>query len=309
MKLLGTAASNKTLKVWLNVLVYPTAPFFLTDEMKSQLPDYVHLSRAEFRATSRDLSFHDSYGTYNVKPEGAWVMLLNNHQFQTLPDTLRLELLQLQASLGRGQVYKFDEYKDLLEDSELEQAQRQIFFCEEKTMLELNHTLWNSFSFETRKRWLKQFVSEDRSECLSGQLSKKEWQSINKRCPPIKHLVGFVDSSGPNCFATTLAALLDVEKAKGISSLWLQRETFLREIEKRGYQKSELEVNANLPGGSILVWQNDNGLQHACLYLGDGLVFNKDAQAWFAPRQILNLETVLESWREFDVCVYARGYD
>jgi hypothetical protein len=306
IKLLGTSISKKLLRTWLNVLVYPTAPFFLTNETKSQLPNYVHLSRTEFRAMFRDLSFHDSYGTYDIKLEGAWVILLNSQQLQALPNKRKRQLLHLQTSLGRGQVYKFDEYKDLLEDSELEQAQRQIFFWEEKTMLELNHTLWRSFSFATQKHWLAKFVSEDRSECLSSQLSKKEWQSINKRYRAIKHLVGFVDSSGPNCFATTLAALLDVEKAKGVSSLWLQSETFLREIERRGYQKSNLEVNANLPDGSILVWQNDNGLQHACLYLGEGLAFNKDAQAWFAPRQILKLETVLGPWRDFKISIYIK---
>lgn len=222
--------------------------------------------------------------------------LLNTNELQSFSKELRLELLQLQAKLGRGQIYTFDDYKNLLTEGELEQAQVYTFDYERKTMLELNHALWHSFSFETQKHWLANFVSEDRVDCLSSTLSEKEWQAINKRHPGVKHLIGFSDSSGLNCFATTLAALLDVEKARSVSSLWLQCETFLREIEKRGYQKSKLEVNANLPDGSILLWQNDKDIQHACFYLGNGLVFNKDAQTWFAPRQILRLETVLQTW-------------
>jgi hypothetical protein len=60
-----------------------------------------------------------------------------------------------------------------------------------------------------------------------------------------------------------------------------------------------------MPDASILLFHNDIGLQHACLYLGEGLVFNKDAQSWFAPRQILALETVLKSWKDCFVSVYA----
>jgi hypothetical protein len=305
MKLLGCSVSNKLFKAWSKVMVYPYAPFFLTEKLSSKIPT-VHLTRSEFRATFQDLSFHDSYAIYNIGLETTWATLLSSQELQELPKVVKLELLHLQAKSGRGQIYKFDECKNLLKNSELEQAQAYTFEYEGQIMLELNHTLWHGFSSETQKRWLAKFVSEDRTDCLSSTLSKKEWQAIRQRYPGIKQLVGFVDSSGPNCFSTTLAALFDTEEAKGVSSLWLQQETFLREIEKRGYQKSELEITANLPDGSILVWENDNGIQHACFYLGNDLVLNKDAQAWFAPRQILTVETVAESWKDFQPSVYVK---
>jgi hypothetical protein len=303
MNLLGIPVSNKLFKTWSKVFVYPYAPFFLTEGLKPKTPT-LHLTRSESRATIQNLSFHDSYATYNVGSEATWVTLVSNQEFQTLPKELRLELLQLQAKLRRGQTYTFDEYKNLLKDEELEQARVYTFEFEGKEILDLNHTLWWSFSFETQKRWLAKFISEGRTDCLSRALNKKEWQVIKKRYPAVRHLVGFADSSGPNCFSTTLAALFDEEKAKSVSSLWLQRETFLREIEKRGYQRSESKINADLPSGSILVWQNDKGIQHACFYIGNGFALNKDAQAWFAPRQILKLESVLESWQDFEVYVY-----
>ncbi len=314
MNLLGLPFSNKKFKTWVDLLVYPYAPFFLTDNLKPRVSRLLSLSRSEFRATVRDLSFQDSYATYEVGPKATWVTFLSSQEFQLFSDELRLELLHLQAKLGRGQIYTFDDYKILLKDDELEQVQKHTFDYQGKTRLELNHDLWQRFSFETQKRWLEQFVSEDRSDCLSSILSKSQWRHINKHYPAIKHLVGFADRSGSNCFATALAASLDIEQAKSVSSLWLQAETFLRNIQRRGYEKTGLEADSNLPEGSILVWQNAKGLvrslsesvQHACFYLGDSLVFNKDAQAWFAPRQILKLESVLESWRAFEVCVYAR---
>jgi hypothetical protein len=305
MKLLEVPVSDKLFKTWSKILVYSISPFFLNDEIKARVPS-LHLTRGEFRATIQDLSFHDSYTTYNVSSEATWVTLLSIMEFQNLPEEVKLELLQLQIKLGRGQIYNFDDYKNLLKEQELEQALESTFAFEGKQMLELNYALWHSFSFETQKHWLAKFVSEDRSDCLSDTLSKSQWRHINKHYPSIKHLVGFTAKSGANCFATTLAATLEGEQARSVSSLWLQTETFLRAIEELGYKKSELEPNENLPNGSILIWQNDQGLQHACFYLGDGLVFNKDAQTWFAPRQILKLETVLENWTEFEVFVYAR---
>jgi hypothetical protein len=302
MKLLGISVSDKLLKAWSKILVYPVSPFFLNAEMRTRVSS-LHLTRSEFSAI-QDLSFHDSYATYEVGSEATWVALLSSAEFKNFSEEVRLELLQLQAQLGRGQLYGFDDYKVLLRKAELEQAQKYTFDFGGKMMLELSHTLWHSFSFETKKHWLEKFISEDRQGCLSSTLGKSEWQAISKHYPAVKHLVGFVSKSGANCFATTLAAMLGVGQAKSVSSLWLQRETFLRAVKEHGYQPSDREVNTALPGGSILLWQNHRGLQHACFHLGDGLVFNKDAQAWFAPRQILELESVLDAWQDFEVCAY-----
>jgi hypothetical protein len=305
MKFLGIPVSNKLFKTWSKTLVYPVAPFFMTEALKPRVTS-LHLTRSEFRNTIQDSSFHDSYTTYAIGLEASWVALLGNEELQKFSEEVRLELLQLQTKLGRGQIYAFDDYKEFLQEGEFEQAQTYTFDFEGKMMLELNHNLWYGFSFETQKRWLEKFISEDRQNCLSSTLTKSEWRRINKHYPAVKHLVGFSDRSGPNCFATTLAAVLDVVQAKSVSSLWLQSETFLHEIQGRGYQKTELEANNHLPEGSILIWQNGKGLQHTCFYLGDGWVINKNAQAWFAPRQILRLESVLEAWQDFQICIYVK---
>jgi hypothetical protein len=119
VKLLGIPVSNKPFKIWSKLLVYPVAPFFLTNELRYQTSN-LYLIRSEFTATIRDLSFHDLYTTYNAGLEASWVTLLKTRELQDFSKELRLELLQLQAKLGPGQIYNFDEYKNLLEDSELE---------------------------------------------------------------------------------------------------------------------------------------------------------------------------------------------
>jgi hypothetical protein len=101
MKLLGISVSDKLLKAWSKILVYPVSPFFLNAEMRTRVSS-LHLTRSEFSAI-QDLSFHDSYATYEVGSEATWVALLSSAEFKNFSEEVRLELLQLQAQLGRLQ--------------------------------------------------------------------------------------------------------------------------------------------------------------------------------------------------------------
>jgi hypothetical protein len=107
----------------------------------------------------------------------------------------------------------------------------------------------------------------------------------------------FSDSSGANCFATVIAGLTpDLPESKGISQTWMLEDEFLKALEILGFRDSgklELPVKPN----SVITWHIDRTI-HACLALEFGLVLNKDAQSWFAPRQILRLENVLKTWTE-----------
>lgn len=75
---------------------------------------------------------------------------------------------------------------------------------------------------------------------------------------------------------------------------------FLRGLAARGYGvEATASVNEALPAGAVLVWVDAQRMpQHACLMLGNGLVLNKDSQAWYAPRQVLSLDRVLQQWHE-----------
>ena len=90
--------------------------------------------------------------------------------------------------------------------------------------------------------------------------------------------------------------------------MWLQTETLERMLIARGLV--ERPLTALLEPDAVIVWRNSSGaLVRACVSLGDGLVLNKNSQGWHAPRQILALEMVLESWAEdnLEVTVFASG--
>lgn len=82
--------------------------------------------------------------------------------------------------------------------------------------------------------------------------------------------------------------------------MWLTQETFFRAVAQSGLQPAPVPATLNqLPPGSVLVWEDAAGTaQHACLYVGEGLVFNKDSQCWYTPRQIRPLQSLLDDWQE-----------
>ena len=115
--------------------------------------------------------------------------------------------------------------------------------------------------------------------------------------------------SGPNCFATALShGESNQARAQNIARLWLPILTLERTLIARGLV--ERPLTASLEPDAVIVWRNSSGaLIHACVSLGDGLVLNKNSQGWHAPRQILALEMVLESWAEdnLEVTVFTSG--
>ena len=119
-------------------------------------------------------------------------------------------------------------------------------------------------------------------------MSETTWVQLE---PQVRVLAGtFSNSSGANCFATVIAGLTpDLEDSKQISQTWMLEHEFLEALEICGFRDSgklELPVKPN----SVITWHTDRTI-HACLVLEFDLVLNKDAQSWFAPRQIFGNRT------------------
>jgi hypothetical protein len=308
--ILGCVVSQRLFEHWSSLFVFQQAPFFLTHATQSLLPSgAVCLTRTEFRQLSLSLDFCDSYATYAVKPEGAFVALINSDEFHAMPPELQQALLHVQWQLGRGHIYDWQTIRDILTPSEHAAAQSATFATPEGKKVALDYALWQSLSTATRWQWLAQFISEDRRACLSATLSPSAWTWIKQQHGPIiRQLAGsFAWSSGPNCFSTTLAAATPTTRtATSIASFWLHQSPFMRGLAQRGYVLNQsLSVQGVVPPGAILVWGDSRGtLHHACFVIGQGLALNKDSQAWFVPRQIVPLQTVLKNWQDEDLTVH-----
>lgn len=149
--------------------------------------------------------------------------------------------------------------------------------------------------------WLAWYVAQDGNDCLSPKLLE------NPALSRALELVGWLPHSGPNCLATALAhGEANSARAQSIARLWLPVATLERDMQARGFV--ERPLSAALEPDAMIVWRSaDGAAAHACVSLGERLVLNKNAQGWYAPRQILTLETVLAGWFEhgLEVRVFA----
>ena len=297
-RVLGLPLTDATLETWARNFVFTLEPLYLSADLAQRLePRFLTMTRAEFGACSESLEYSDAYQPWNAR--GEFVALLTPSEFSSLEPDLRLELNAAQVSAKRGSVFPLETAREFgISQQFLERDAAGDSFL-------LRRNAWDALSQALQSDWLASYITEDGADCVASSLA----MNIIERHRRALALTGWLPNSGPNCFATALSVIEPNEtRAANIARLWLQTETFLRELERLGLHEGTF--NANLKPGSVIAWRNAEGtLLHACAALSDGLVLNKNAQSWHAPRQILTLEAVLKSWEEdgLTLSVFARA--
>ncbi len=287
MNILGCEVPVSTLEAWSSFFVFEFEPIYATTESRALLPNSI--SRNELKPS---FEFADAYLTYSISTEAKYVALLKPEEFRALPREIQADLMVLQTQFGRGQIYDLEFVQNAL--GEIPTNLEPDIFGDQFV---LRYNVWHGFTPEIRHRWLAAYVSLDRQNCLRSTMPENTWAALPEH---IRSLAGrFSSSSGANCFATVIAGLTpDLLESTRISNFWMLERQFLEALEILGFQdagKLEIPVKPN----SVLTWWNSSGkIIHACLMLEFELVLNKDAQSWFAPRQILRLKDVLKSWQE-----------
>lgn len=302
---LGCPISHRHITQWSKLLVTTAAPFYLTEALRTQLPpSLLTFERQEFAYLPFDLSLRDSYTTYAIQPQGVAFTLLHPHAFDQLPPALQNCLVATQATLGRGQIYDWEEVRPLIETSDSQHlAPSRCAPTKDGMKFALDTKIWHFLSPDTQVAWLEYFILHALPWDHAIQFSKKEWAAIR---PPQRQIIkrlanSFAYESGANCFSTTLAAVTpDPVLATTISTLWLHQVPFLRSISAYGYRTAAeyREPIPDLRDAIFIWWGPDNIACHACYLLHDQIVLNKNAQAWYAPRQLVLLEDVIAHWQD-----------
>lgn len=302
MNILGCRVNEPLIASWEQRLVFEREPVFVTPAERRWLPaGSVVLTGAELRDNyaMAPLDLHDSYNLYAMQRQGLEVAFLTPAEFWDLSEEARQGVMALQAERGRGQIYTEGWLRKL--GVTLATGQRDRFTLADGFRFALRHDFWWSLSPEERRRWLQHFVAEGRESCLSSRLRPDQWEQIDQRHgPQIRLLAGtFAPTSGPNCFATVLAAVTSSPNlAASIAGHWLHPVPMLRGLAERGFELSTMPGDPEaLPAGAVVLLVDDERRpQHAFYCLGDGLALNKDAQSWFTPRQIRPVAEILRSW-------------
>lgn len=302
MNVLGTRVSEATIAAWERRMVFEREPLFVMPELRRWLPTgTVILSSDELRDNYAlaPLDLWDSYDLYRMDRRSLEVAFLTPSEFWELPEEVRQALMALQAERGRGQIYTEGWLRKV--DARLVSAGRDRFALADGVRFALRHDAWWALDPAERRRWLLHFVSEGRNSCLSGEWTPEQWERIERlHGPQIPLLAGtFSPVSGPNCFATVLAAATrSPNLALSIAGHWLHPVPFLRGLAERGFELTSIHPEAEeMPEGAVILFaDSEKWPQHAAYYLGDGLVLNKDAQGWFVPRQIRPLAELISDW-------------
>ncbi len=290
INILGCEVPISTLEAWSKIFVFALEPFFLNSSSRGLLPGTI--LRREFKPS---LEFSDAYLTYLIPKEAEFVVLLEPQDFRLLPREIQAELMAIQKHLGRGQFYNLGFVQNVFGEipASLESDVFEDHFV-------LHFDTWNDFPADIQYQWMAAYVSSERQNCLSSQMPENTWAALPEQ---VRRLAGtFSSTSGANCFATVIAGLTpDLLESTRISNLWMLERGFLAGLKAQGFHDAGQLEFASKPN-SVITFLNSSGVNiHACLTLEFGLALNKDAQSWFAPRQILRLQDVLNSWQEDSV--------
>lgn len=99
----------------------------------------------------------------------------------------------------------------------------------------------------------------------------------------------FPDGSGPNCFATVMAAAGDP-----VDQDWVQTDQFQAWLDGSTRPSGSGDVGESV--GQVLVWHQDGELAHAAVTLGGGWALQKPSQSWSSPVLVWTVEEVVRSW-------------
>lgn len=311
--LVGCTVTQRHFDHWTHVLVTDAAPYFLPDDLLSSIPaDIPRFPRRSGLDQQLPLALRDSYTIYRVDPACQHVVFLTDAALRNIRPHIREQLLYAQWRNGRGQVYDWERFTEFFPpDRCLEQLNDYTIDTEAGRKCVLGATLWHSFSADRQECWLRQFIADQQHPYPMLALAGVELPP-RRALQPRSLANSFAFTSGPNCFATTLAAITETaEYAHAVSMLWLHQDMFLHGLTIRGYAHNHT-VDACTEGLSdgVVIWSDDAGTpRHACWLVGRGIALNKNGQAWYDSRHLATIRDVLAFWEEdnYHVHVYTRS--
>ena len=268
-EVLNIPVSAALIRAWEGHFAPVVQPFYLSEDWVPRLPGLALWRRGELQPTHLPLSVRDTLNLHDVDPEANWALLLDEQGFLALPPHTRTELLEAQLGFRRDGVE-----------------------CDPVTQ-ELSAwwpAAWKALTPDARWAHLKTFLETDRLPCRRRELTPAHRRELLARFPALMPLLGtYAAESGANCFTSVMAAC----GVPGVTDLWMHSPPFLRWLDRAAALSDTLDAE-----GTVLVWRDAAGVtQHAALALGHGWLFHKEAQAWFAPRQVVRLQDALERWQ------------
>lgn len=257
-------------------------------------------SRPEFGSSfpTFSLKYGSLYGIWSMQfSDTTCVAAMNADQLASLPPNVSQAILAQQVKLKRGHIYKTDWF------NEFEKPQTHTIIVDEEWYYLLTSKDWWAFDPEIRRRWVLQWLMACRADEQMGT------SEFDRRCDGVpydlidEYAGTFAEHSGPNCFAAAIAMVVAGRDSKQylnsriLISQWLHQGTFFNLLREHEYSKAaEWQSTRDLSGvqpADVMIWYGGDGSAgHAAFAVSNELVFQKQAQGWEAPWQVVRIADV-----------------
>ena len=270
LRLLGIDVPDDLIERWRGYLAPEWQPLFVepTDEVEAPSPP---------PSVSLTDDLRDTFKTWRMKGSKHHVWL-DEDAFMSLPRAVRARLVRAQVERNRGAVPTVKRWRALFGATTLREQADGHRFVWWPRLLDLH-----------AREVLTDHVVDRQPASRHREVKASAWRRCEGILPGAHELAGtFPQSSGPNCFGTTLAAAGHSDPVT-----WVVQEPF-----------EEFLSTSCAPGGSdedpgtVFVWRGTDGLPvHSAVTLGDGWALEKPAQTWWTPRVVLGVRDLIKANR------------
>ncbi|NYE95862.1 hypothetical protein FHU41_002112 [Psychromicrobium silvestre] len=220
----------------------------------------------------------DTFEIYQV-PVGFVCILLGEEEFNGLSRTTRSKLIRGQIHLERGLTPTVRSSPHDIRSEATQQGDGHRFVW------------WQSLLKGHEEPVLDAYLRDGRRPSRHSEVPERLWEAAQAVLPQARSLAGtFPLLSGPNCFATVMAAA----GVPGAAEVWMLQQPF-----EDWLQEFTVPGGADEVPGTVLVWRSPEGLvQHAAITIGGGYALHKPSQGWMSPRKVLTVPEVIASSRQ-----------
>lgn len=300
--------TNEQINAWIKSFIPDKDIFFIREQDLKAFDDYLSkvlvIPKAEFfnHRSYGQIQFINSYMYWAVSSKAEYVIVAPPSWITKLPQQKKSDMLNIQSKMGTGLIFPIslfssrehipNEYIVNITKDDNEYFTRYVANENERFVV-IRYDLWNNLPHTVKVNAITSYAR-----------IWDDWKSYEFPIQTPNHIKKygnkFTTVSGSNCFAATLFAITGED---WMIHEWVHPETLLNGLSRAEYYF----INDEMRSGDVITWvDSDNVVKHACYYIDNNLVFNKNGQTFFEPWKITHFEHVNELFSEYKINVYRK---
>lgn len=266
--------TKEVLLSWMESYVPEKDLFFISKEHLNKVINFENVLLMpidEFydHNTYGQLNYVNSYEYWNIK-NAQYVIIAEKEWIEGISEEVKQSILESQVLSERGLVLPL---------SFIQQTEKIPTSYVVNGHVVIQRSMWEKLDESTKEQILTTMVYEwwDKGICEESP------NSLPSFLRPFANTFGHYQ--GANCLAAVLFAI-SKGKQEWFIYEWIHQKTFLEKLSHYHYEEFP---NEGLQEGDIVIWKDENDIiQHAAYYVGEGVFFNKHGQTMFNPWKILS---------------------